>query len=315
MPGDKMKAWPSEASPVLSDDPVLAGQIAEMKRQLESATDAPPELESQDRAESTPELLNVPELLNANDAALQAPMHGHVSIPEWHGVGAQAESLPKPRLLWAKRQLMLYWGLSGCCVAILVALVIPKEYVSAAKLMPPEAQSASKVALQKLTGGFGSIAGGLLGGSSSGALLVAMMRSRTVEDRIIDRFSLKQVYQVGLQQDARARLEAKTSFSLEAKSGIVVLSVTDRDPQRAGAMASAYVEELGALMAQLNISSAHRERVFLQDRLQIVKVELETAEKELSEFASKNGAMDITEQGRVMIESAAKVQGELISAE
>ncbi|HZV60139.1 MAG TPA: hypothetical protein VFF42_07340 [Candidatus Eremiobacteraceae bacterium] len=280
-----------------------------MKRQLESATDAPPELESQDRAESTPELLN------ANDAALQAPIHGHVSIPEWHGVGAQAESLSKLRLLWAKRQLMLYWGLNGCCVAILLALVIPKEYVSAAKLMPPEAQSANKLALQKLTGGFGSIAGGLLGGNSSGPLLVAMMRSRTVEDRIIDRFNLKQVYRVGLQQKARARLEAKTSFSLEPKSGIVVLSVTDRDPQRAVAMASAYVEELGALMAQLNISSAHRERVFLQDRLQIVKVELESAEKELSEFASKNGAMDITEQGRVMIESAAKVQGELIAAE
>src|SRR6202022_2170671 len=106
MPGDKVKAWPSEASPLLSDDPVRAGQKSEMKRQLESATDAPPELESQDRAESTPELLN------ANDAALQAPIHGHVSIPEWHGVGAQAESLSKLRLLWAKRQLMLYWGLN-----------------------------------------------------------------------------------------------------------------------------------------------------------------------------------------------------------
>jgi capsule polysaccharide export protein KpsE/RkpR len=44
----------------------------------------------------------------------------------------------------------------------------------------------------------------------------------------------------------------------------------------------------------------------------LVKV---AAEKELSEFASKNGAMDISEQGRVMIESAAKIQGELIVAE
>jgi capsule polysaccharide export protein KpsE/RkpR len=157
--------------------------------------------------------------------------------------------------------------------------------------------------------------GGVLGGSSSGALLVAMMRSRTVEDRIIDRFNLKKVYQIAPQQEVRARLELKTVISLEPKTGIVVLSVTDSDPQRAAAMARAYVQELEVLMAQLNISSAHRERVFLQDRLQVVKVDMETAEKELSEFASKNGAMDITEQGRVMIESAAKIQGELIVAE
>ena len=172
--------------------------------------------------------------------------------------------------------------MAGCCGAILLALVIPKQYVSAAKLVSPEAQSASKLALQKLTGGFGSIAGGLLGGTSGGALVVAMMRSRTVEDRIIDRFNLKKVYRIALQQEVRARLEVKTAISLEPKSGIVVLSVTDSDPQRAAGMAHAYVQELEVLMAQLNISSAHRERVFLQDQLQVVKVAMETAEKELA---------------------------------
>jgi capsule polysaccharide export protein KpsE/RkpR len=130
---------------------------------------------------------------------------------------------------------------------------------------------------------------------------------------MIERFNLKQVYRVGLQEDAYARLNAKTSFSVEPNSGMVVLSVTDRDPQRAAAMVRAYVEELEALMAQLNNSSAHRERVFLQDRLQIIKVEMETAEKEFSEFASKNGAMDVTEQGRVMIDRRVKLRGELIA--
>jgi capsule polysaccharide export protein KpsE/RkpR len=181
--------------------------------------------------------------------------------------------------------------------------------------MPPEPQSASKLAVQELTGGFGSMAGDLLGVSGSGALLIAIMRSRTVADRVINKFNLKKVYRVGLQEKARTRLEVKTSFSLDPKTGIVVLSVTDSDPQRAAAMVRAYVEELDALMAQLNNSSAHRERVFLRDQLQVVKTEMESAEKELSEFASKNAAMGITEQVRVMIENAGKLQGELIAAE
>jgi capsule polysaccharide export protein KpsE/RkpR len=180
--------------------------------------------------------------------------------------------------------------------------------------MPPEAHSANKLALQQLTGGLGSMAGDLLGVSSSGALLIAVMRSRTVEDRMVDKFNLKKVYRVGLQEKACTRLEVKTSFSEEPKTGMVVLSVTDSDPQRA-AMVRAYVQELDTLMSKLNNSSARREREFLQDRLRVVKVDMESAEKELSEFASKNAAMGISEQVRVMVENAGNLQGELIAAE
>jgi capsule polysaccharide export protein KpsE/RkpR len=305
----------SDGAPPSLDELVFAGRKAEMKRQLETTTEAPLNLESQDGAESAAEFLNAPALVGANDAGLQAPTHGDVSVPKWHAVQTQPSGLPKLRLLWTKRQVTLHWALAGFWGAILLTLVIPKQYVSTSKLMPPEGQSASKLAVQELTGGFGSMAGDLLGVSSSGELLVAIMRSRTVEDRMINKFNLKKVYRVGLLQKARTRLEVKTSFSLEPKTGIVVLSVTDSDPRRAAAMVRAYVEELNALMAQLNNSSAHRERVFLQDRLQIVKVDMESAEKELSEFASKNAVMGITEQVRVMIENAGKLQGELIAAE
>jgi capsule polysaccharide export protein KpsE/RkpR len=292
------------------------GGKAEMKRRLENATQTPSDLVSQDGPESTPELLNAPdlpdapELLTIDDAGLLTPIQADLSLPEWGAARAQSASLRKLRLLWSRRQLMLYWAVAGCCAAVVLALVIPKQYVSSAKLMPPETQSTSKLA-----GGFGSIASGLMGISSSGAMLVALMCSRTIEDRMIERFNLKQVYRVRLQQDAYTRLQAKTSFSVEPKSGIVALSVTDGDPQRAAAMARAYVEELGVLMTQLNNSSAHRERVFLQDELQVVKVEMEKAEKDFSEFASKNGAMDITEQGRVMIDGSVKIRGELIAEE
>jgi capsule polysaccharide export protein KpsE/RkpR len=211
----------------------------------------------------------------------------------------QALGFPKLRLLWANTADVNYSQAIRCDVEV---------DASGDKIR-------RNLAVQELTGGFGSMAGDLLGVSSKGALVVALMRSRTVEDRMVDKFNLKKVYRVGLQQKARTRLEVKTSFSLDAKNGIVVLSVTDSDPRRAAAIIRAYVEELNTLMAQLNNSSAHRERVFLQDQLQTVTVDMETAEKQLSEFASKNAAMSINEQVRVMIESTAKLQGQLIAAE
>jgi len=80
-------------------------------------------------------------------------------------------------------------------------------------------------------------------------------------------------------------------------------------------MAEEYVTALNRVVVNLNTSSAHRERVFLEERLGEVKQSLEAAEHEFSEFSSKNAAIDIKEQGRAMVEAAATLEGELIAAQ
>jgi uncharacterized protein involved in exopolysaccharide biosynthesis len=71
---------------------------------------------------------------------------------------------------------------------------------------------------------------------------------------------------------------------------------------------------LDHLVVELSTSSAHRERVFLEERLSAVKRELDQASNEFSRFSSQNGAIDIKEQGRAMLEAAAVLQGQLIAA-
>jgi capsule polysaccharide export protein KpsE/RkpR len=79
-------------------------------------------------------------------------------------------------------------------------------------------------------------------------------------------------------------------------------------------MAQAYVEELNRLVAEVSTSSARRERIFLEGRLQAVNQDLEAAEKEFSQFASKNTAIDIKEQSKAMVDAAATLQGQFIAA-
>ena len=75
------------------------------------------------------------------------------------------------------------------------------------------------------------------------------------------------------------------------------MGVTDRRADRAAAMARAYAEEVNRLAADLNTSEAQSERVFVEERLQETKLELDAA-GDLSEFSSKYSAIDVTEQGR-----------------
>lgn len=226
--------------------------------------------------------------------------------------------LARVRLLWEERGFLLRFAFVAFLLATLIAFLIPSQFESTAQLMPPDTQSSSNLAMLaglSGSGGLGMLAGDLLGIKSTGALFVGVLRSRTVEDRIVDRFDLKKTYGVSLLMQARQKLSERTAISEDRKSGIITITVTDHDPMRAAAMAAAYVEELNGLISQLSTSSARRERVFLEDRLVAVKEELESAEKDFSQFASSKGAIDITEQGKAMVEAAATLEGQMIAAQ
>jgi capsule polysaccharide export protein KpsE/RkpR len=171
------------------------------------------------------------------------------------------------------------------------------------------------MAMTRSSDSLGALAGDLLGMKTSGALFLGILSSRTVEDRIIAQFNLRAVYRVTRMEQARKQLEASTFMTEDRKSGIIAITVTDRDPQRATAMGKAYVDELDRLVVELNTSTAHRERVFLEQRLQTIKQDLDQAARDFSEFASKNAALDIKEQGKATMEAAAVLEGQLIAAQ
>lgn len=229
------------------------------------------------------------------------------------------------RLLWEHRKFVLTFVLRGTLLTLLIAFLIPATYESTTQLMPPDPQAGTAMSmLAALAAGTGGTTGGsgavgmaadLLGLKSSGALFVSVLRSETVEDRLINRFDLRGVYWVKTYKAARKKLASRSDIAEDRKSGVITITVTDRDPVRAAALARAYVEELNHLVADLNTSTAHRERVFLEERLKTIKQDLDQSSRDFSEFASKNTAIDIKEQGRAMVEAAALLQGQLIAAE
>lgn len=224
------------------------------------------------------------------------------------------------RLLWDHRRFLFRVAACGFAVATVVAFLIPARYESTTRLMPPDDQSGSAFAMAaalggRLPGGLGSIAGDVLGLKSTGELFTGILVSRTVQDSLINKFDLRKVYGTKRWYAARKRLAENTAISNDRKNGIITITVTDHDPQRAAAMATEYVSQLNFVVNQLSTSSAHRERVFLEERLKQVKQDLQTAEKEFGDFSSKNTAVDIKEQARAMVGAAATLQGEIIASE
>jgi uncharacterized protein involved in exopolysaccharide biosynthesis len=252
--------------------------------------------------------------------------------------GRRAERLA---LLWSQRRFL--WGVAWktLIASAMVAYSLPLHYESIAKIVPNEAQSGGAMGiLGKLSGVASSGAGlsldptSLLGMKTPGAFFIEVMKSRTVQDRMIDNFDLRRRYTIigrnfpGLYNSrfgqrwlhpsyyvTRKQLKSFTDLEEDKKSGVLTITVTDYDKNIAAAMANAYVTELNRLAADLNTSEAHRERVFLEERLKSVKQDLDDASLALSQFSSKNKVMDPQSQGRTMQDAAARIQGELIANE
>jgi len=226
------------------------------------------------------------------------------------------------RLLWQRHDVLRRATLYGFLYFTVLAFIIPSRYSSTARLMPPDNnQAASGLAAvaAMVSSSAGSAAGGLanevLGVKNTSDIFSGILSSRTVQDALIQQFNLKKVYWDRRIEDAREDLSKHTDLDVERKTQIVSITVTDRNPQRATAMAQAYVDQLNRLVALLSTSSARRERIFLEGRLQAVSSDLENAEKQFSQFASKNSALDIKEQGKAMMQAAAVLQGQLIAAQ
>jgi capsule polysaccharide export protein KpsE/RkpR len=245
---------------------------------------------------------------------------GALSLPEDSPDDSREWQAERLRLLWGRRQFFLRVAGIALVASTLIAFLIPKQYTSTAQLMPPDSQSTSAMAMMaaltaKGGGGLGSVAGDLLGMKSSGALFIGVLRSQTSQDRLRQQFDLERVYGTKLVVDARMQLDQNTSVSEDRKSGIITISVTDRSPQRAAALAAAYVDELNSLVAELSTSAAHRERVFLDERLKVVKQDLDDASNQLAQFSSKNNTIDIKEEGKAIVEAAANLAGQMIAAQ
>lgn len=233
---------------------------------------------------------------------------------------ARERTAARVRLLWTSRWLLMRAAVAGLVFATAIAFLIPNRYSSTVKLMPPDQSLNSGAAMLasltgQLGGGLTGLAENALGMKTSGALFEGILKSDTVQDDLIQKFNLQKIYGTAYLEDTRKTLAAHTTISDDEKSGLISISVSDRDPKRAAAMVQEYVNELNWVVTHLSTSSAHRERVFLDERLKQVGANLKEAENSFSQFASEKGAIDVPNQGRAMVSAAATLQGQLIAAE
>jgi tyrosine-protein kinase Etk/Wzc len=234
-------------------------------------------------------------------------------------IGDEVSLLDLLIILASRKRFIFTVSLICGVVALLVSVLLPVRYTATTTLMPPQQQSNSLSALlSSQAGGLGALAGMAgqgLGLKNPNDMYVAMFKSETVEDAMIQRYGLMQQYRSRYLSDARKDFEKHFTIDDTTKDNLLHISVEDKSPRRAAEMANGYVDQFRKLSQTLAITEASQRRQFFEQQMQQAKDNLANAEESLKQTEQTTGLIQLDSQARALIESAATLRAQIAAKE
>jgi uncharacterized protein involved in exopolysaccharide biosynthesis len=201
-------------------------------------------------------------------------------------------------------------------IGLVLCFVLPVRYSATTKIMPPQQSqsTASMMMMNQLAGGgagsLAAMAGGGLGLKNPNDIYLGLLNSRPVADAIIQKFDLKSVYRAKTMTHARKEL-AKNTVVTSEKSGFIVVTVTDKDKNRAASMANAYPDQLRSLTKTIGVTEASQRRLFYEEQLKQVRETLVAAELAFQQVQQQKGLVQLDAQAKAMIEGLAALRAQV----
>ncbi|WP_303680671.1 Wzz/FepE/Etk N-terminal domain-containing protein, partial [Pelodictyon luteolum] len=118
-----------------------------------------------------------------------------------------------------KKAILLAPLIAGALTAV-ATLFMPNIYTADTTIMPPQQQSSTAAMLASQLGAMAGGGGAALGLKNPNELYVAMLKSRNVQDGIIQRFKLHEVYETDTPAETRKALKEATKITT-GKDGLI----------------------------------------------------------------------------------------------
>jgi len=209
-------------------------------------------------------------------------------------------------------RLLVLGPLAAGLAALGISFAIAPTFTASVKFLPPQQQQSAAASMLANLGALGGLAGAASGLKNPSDQYLAFIKSRSVQDALIERFGLMNRYEVELRQDARKSLEGATRAS-SGKDGLITVEIDDKDPKFAAELANAHVEELQKLLARLAVTEAQQRRMFFEKQLQQVKGSLTQAEQALKSSGVNASALKASPQAAV--EAVARLRASITAQE
>jgi uncharacterized protein involved in exopolysaccharide biosynthesis len=198
-------------------------------------------------------------------------------------------------------------------IGVAVSLLLPVRYTATTRIMAPQPTPSAANLLTNQLARIGADplsalgGGGGLGLKNPNDIYVALLGSRPIADAIVARFDLQKQYRAKNMTAARDTL-AKNATIVSEKSGLIEISATDSDKNRAAQIANAYTEGLRTLTRTLAVTEASQRRIFYEEQLKRAKDDVVSSEFALKQIEQKKGVVLPDAQAKAVIAGLAEIQ-------
>ena len=214
--------------------------------------------------------------------------------------------------LASRKRLLVGFPLLVALIAAGYSLTLPNVFTATTTILPPQQGGGASAVLAQLAGGVGASLGGTL--KSPSDIYVVMLKSRTISDKIVDRYGLMKICNVSKPGEARGRFEESRRVTVGRESAINI-EVDDTDPKRAAELANGLVGELYKLSRTLAVTEAAQRRLFFEQQLKLARDNLTNAEVEARQQLAKGGLVKVDDQGRSMVATTSQWRAKISAQE
>jgi len=198
-------------------------------------------------------------------------------------------------LIENKRKIIIISSIAFIFSIILAFFIIKPVFLSSGMVKTASTKSSmlggilSSTGLAEL-GDFGDLASGSGSSSNELALYENILMSRDNIEETIIKFNILEEENFKFMYDAVKYFRENVIYlSKDKVAGTMVIGVYDVSPEKAKEMADFLISQLNKKNMELNVMNARNNRIFIEERYQIVKQDLRAIEDSLEKFQDMYG--------------------------
>ena len=203
-----------------------------------------------------------------------------------------------------RKRMILVSAVVFAVVGLLYVLIADSVYESRAMLMPPmeeggEGLLTAWMASMRLP----SMIAPMTGGSMAAAVMVDILSSRGLAEKVVSDLGLMKWYKADTMDDAVRRLRGSVSAG-SSQVGIITLKARDRDPRMAMNIARHHIASLDSINRRLLYERAEGTMKFTRKQIETYRRRLEESRTRIAAFQEENGIFSLEEQIRGAVDVA-----------
>lgn len=205
-------------------------------------------------------------------------------------------------------------------LGIIIAFIWPKSYKAELSFVVTDGNT-----INLSTGGLLSgIAAGISTGNAniSADQAVVIIRNKAIQDKIIKKFNLQEVYGTDIPEALRKKFDNEIEVEDLREGGIgfnniiaIEMEYSDKEPERALELIEYYYHLIDSTVQVLNRKNVEDGYLLIENRLNQNIADLKTAEDSLAIFQSRYGILEVEEHAKAQISAIADLRAEIAKTE